>query len=91
VIEDFAWFLKLLKPELPATDQCLVLLYQCGPAGADFGQLRDWVHPRCRANLRRTLRRLVDDKAFSHKEGDHFVVTQSGRQEVEVRQLVEPT
>jgi hypothetical protein len=91
VIEDFDGFLKLLRPDLGATDQCLVLLYQRGRDGADVSELESWVHPRSRANLRRTLRSLADGKAFVHRVGEHYVITQSGRQQVEGRRLVAPT
>jgi hypothetical protein len=91
VIEDFDGFLKLLNPALTATDQCLVLLYQCGTAGAAYGELEHWVHPRSRTNLRRTLTRIVQDKAFAHRSGDRYVITQTGRKDVEKRKLIEPT
>lgn len=91
VIQDFDGFLKLLSPKLPATDQCLVLLYQCGTTGAEYGDLEQWAHPKSRANLRRTLTRLVQDKAFVHRMGAQYVITQTGRQDVEKRKLVQPT
>lgn len=90
VVEDFDGFLKLLNPALTATDQCLVLLYQRGPTGATYRELEQWVHPRSRTNLRRTLTRIVQDKAFVHRTGDHYVITQTGRQDVEKRKLIEP-
>lgn len=91
VIEDFDGFLKLLNPNLAATDQCLVLLYQRGAAAAEYAELEQWVHPKSRANLRRTLTRIVHDKAYAHRTGDRYVITQTGRQDVEKRKLVQPT
>jgi hypothetical protein len=90
VVQDFDGFLKLLNPKLSASEQCLVLLYQCGTAGAVQAELTEWVHPKSRANLGRTLNALVEDKAFLHKAGNRYVITQTGRREVETRQLVEP-
>jgi hypothetical protein len=90
VVQDFGGFLKLLNPKLGASDQCLVLLYQKGTKGADFKELEQWVHPKSKRNLRRTLRALVYDKAFAHEDGDHYRITQSGQREVERRKLVGP-
>jgi hypothetical protein len=90
VVQDFGGFLKLLNPKLGATDQALVLLYQCGPAGAEYEDLEQWVHPKSRKNLRRTLYALVHTKAFAHQIGDRYVITRRGQQDVERRTLVEP-
>jgi hypothetical protein len=90
VVQDFDGFLKLLNPKLGASDQCLVLLYQRGTDGADYEELEQWVHPKSRANLRRTLHGLVHDKAFVHQDGPRYRITLSGRQDVERRKLVQP-
>jgi hypothetical protein len=90
VVQDFGGFLKLLNPKLGASDQCLVLLYQRGKEGANFADLEQWVHPKSRDNLRRTLHRLAHDKAFVHKTGDDYEITRSGQLDVEARKLVEP-
>jgi hypothetical protein len=90
VVQDFGGFLKLLNAGLGATDQCLVLLYQRGTVGAEYGELEQWVHPASRKNLRRTLTRLVYDKAFVHQEDDRYFITGTGRQSVEVRRLIDP-
>ncbi|MGD9736252.1 MAG: hypothetical protein AB7V58_11710 [Solirubrobacterales bacterium] len=89
VIEEFGDYLKLLNPGLPAGQQCLVLLYQRGPDGADFADLESWVSPSARANLRRTVDRLVHDKAFVHEGDGRLVITGAGRKEVETRRLLE--
>lgn len=91
IIQDFDGFLKVLKPDLNAGDWCLVLLYQCGAAGATFDEMSEWVRPDMRANLKRTLRRLVHDKAFAHEAGNRFLITLRGQKEVEARRLVELT
>jgi hypothetical protein len=90
VVQDFGGFLKLLNPKLAASDQCLVLLYQRGTKGADLAELEQWVNPKSRGNLRRTLHRLTHDKAFVHKTGDHYQITRPGQLDVEARRLVEP-
>jgi hypothetical protein len=91
VVEDFDGFLKLQRAGLSAGDQCLVLLYQRGEDGADFEKLSEWVHPSAKANLRRTLKRLVHNRAFAHQRQDWYVITGSGRAEVQGRGLVEPS
>lgn len=90
VVQEFDDFLKVLNPELPASDYCLVLLYQCGARGAAFHQLRSWVRSTMRGNLRRTLARLVDEKAFAHNDGQRYLITLSGQQHVEARRLLNP-
>lgn len=90
VVQDFNGFLKLLNPSFGATDQALVLLYQRGAAGAEFVELEEWVNPKSRKNLRRTLYTLVHAKAFAHQTGDRYVLTRTGQQDVERRKLVQP-
>ena len=90
VVQDFDGFLKLLNPKLGASDQCLVLLYQRGTQGADYLELEQWVNPKSRANLRRTLTKLVHEKAFVHQDGDRYQITRRGQLDVEGRKLVEP-
>jgi hypothetical protein len=90
VIQDFQGALKILNPKLGASDQCLVLLYQRGAQGATYAELEQWVHPRSRANLRRTLRQLDRDKAFVHESGDEYRITRTGQREVETRKLTDP-
>lgn len=83
-------FPKVLRPELDASEYALLLLYHRGPSGAVYAELEDWVRPKMRANLRRTLARLVDDKAFVHLSGAKYVITQKGSREVERKKLFEP-
>jgi hypothetical protein len=89
VVQEFGDFLKVLRPELPASDFCEVLLYHCGTAGATFNQLNTWVKPTMQSNLRRTLARLEDDAALIHHDGTRYVITRKGRQDVENRRLVD--
>jgi len=90
VIQDFDGFLKVLNPALTATEHCLVLLYQTGSAGATYADLEKWARPPMRANLRRTLRRLVDDRAFVHFDGALYRITRTGQHYVEGQGLVRP-
>ncbi len=89
VIQDFDGFLKLLNPALQAGDQCLVLLYQRGEKGAEYDELYGWVKPKSRSNLKRTLSKLVNEKAYAHYSGTRYLITRTGQQEVEGRKLVE--
>lgn len=90
IIQDFDGFLKVLDTSLVASDFCLVLLYQRGLKGATFDQIKTWVRPQMRANLRRTLDRLVNDRATLHENNGQYYVTRSGELEVESRRLFEP-
>lgn len=67
VIEDFDGFLKVLNPSLLVSGYILVLLYERGAAGATFAELDQWVKPSMRGNLRRTLTKMIDDKAQIHE------------------------
>jgi hypothetical protein len=82
-IEDFKGFLKVLKTGLGASEHFLLLLYQRGPSGATLTELTTWARPAMRGNIRRTLGKLTDDKAFAHADGDRFFITRTGQQHVE--------
>lgn len=87
VIQDFDGFLKVLKPDLPASDYLLLLLYQRGKAGASYSELESWVRPTMRGHLRRTLWRLVEERAQVHHDGSMYFITMAGISEVELRRL----
>ena len=89
VVQDFDGFLKVLRPNLGASDFMLLLLYQRGLHGAVFGELIAWSRPSMRANLRRTLGRLVDETASVHFDGARYFITRVGEQDVERRRLFE--
>lgn len=89
LIQDFDGFLMVLNPSLGASDYCLVLLYRRGEQGATFDELSEWVQPTMQANLRRTLGRLVNTRAFVHQDGDRYYITRAGELDVETRQLLE--
>lgn len=86
-VQDFDGFLKVLNPGLKASEYVLLLLYERGTAGATYAELEQWVHPSMRQNLRRTLKALVDGKAFVHQGSKGFLLTRLGMQEVERRNL----
>ena len=65
----------------------ILLLYHCGKAGATFEELESWVRPSMRGELRRTIDRLVNSKAFVHDEHGRFTITQTGLAEVEGKKL----
>ena len=86
-VQDFQGFLKVLSPNLKATQYILLLLYERGTAGAEFRELQTWVRPTMRANLRATLARLVHDAAFVHEDGEKLYITKLGAREVEKKSL----
>jgi hypothetical protein len=86
-IQDFDGFLKVLKPDLKASEYVLLVLYERGSAGATYKEMEGWVRPAMRANLRTTLNRMVNDYAFLHASGDRFSITKRGAAEVEKRNL----
>lgn len=85
--EDFDGFLKVLRPELKASEYVLLILYERGKCGARYQDIEAWVQPKMRANLRRTLARLSDDQAFVHLAREYYVLTRLGIAEVEKRKL----
>jgi hypothetical protein len=88
VIEDFDGFLKVLNPKLGASDYCLVLLFHRGREGATIEEIKSWVRPSMRANLRRTLHRLEHDRALIHLDAGIFRITLSGVAEAERRGIM---
>ncbi len=87
VVQDFQGFLKVLNPSLRAADYVLVLLYQCGAAGASYADLVNWVRPQMKSNLRRTLTQLTHRYAYVHHAEPQFYITDTGKVEVERRKL----
>ena len=86
-VQTFGSFQKVLSPKLKAGDHVLLLLYHQGKHGATLDDLSAWVHPKMRANLRSTLRRLEHDKAFVHNDGTKYLITDAGLRDVERRKL----
>jgi hypothetical protein len=86
-IQEFSRFLKILNPKLKPAEFILLLLYERGSTGASYDELQKWVRPAMRANLRRTLGRLVHISAFAHDDGKRIFITKRGMSEVEARNL----
>lgn len=89
-VESFNGHLKVLKADLPASDLVLLLLYTKGPEGATTTEIRKWIRPSMRKNLARTIERLRDERSLVHSEGRTHVITATGVQEVEKRNLHAP-
>jgi len=88
LVQDFDGYLKVLDPTLPAGDHLLLLLCQRGSAGASTEQLRDWSRPDMRRNLKRTIARLVYDKAWAHEDNEKYFITETGIIEINCRKLL---
>ena len=80
VILECPGFLKVLRPNMPAGDLLLLLLYQQESKGADLPELRRWVRPSMRRNPRRTLDRLVMNMHSSIAAGLATTSPRSARQ-----------
>ncbi|VVB76000.1 Uncharacterised protein [uncultured archaeon] len=86
-VQIFGDFLKVLNPNLGASDRVMVLLYQCGVDGASFKALEEWMKPSMRINLKRTITNLIDEKCFVHFDGTNYKITRAGQKEVENRKI----
>jgi hypothetical protein len=87
IIQQFNGALKVLNPGLGAGDHCLVLLYHCASRGATFDEIRTWVRPKMRSNIKRTLLTLAEQKDLVHCDGHRYQITRLGEREVEQRRL----
>lgn len=90
IVQDFNGFLKILNPELQASDHCMVLLYQKGNDGVSEVELSQWVRPKMRTNLKRTLAVLVHKKDLVHFDGSRYIITRAGELHVEQKNLITP-
>jgi hypothetical protein len=88
-VEEFGEFLKTLRPSLGPSDRILLLLYHCADAGATVTELSNWLKPKQRANLRRTLEQLEHDKDYIVGTNGRYRLTRRGISAIEVRRLVE--
>jgi hypothetical protein len=86
-VQDFDGFLKILNTSLRASEYVLLILYERGSAGATYNEIESWVNPNMRSNLQRTLRRRTDDQASIHSAKGRYLITKSGRAEVERKKL----
>lgn len=88
-IEDISGYLKVLRRGLGASDIVVLLLYARGEPGASFEELKTWVRPPMRTNLRRTLNKLEHQEAYVHNSGAAYKITRSGQHYVEEKKLME--
>ena len=85
VVDGFPRVLKDLK----ASDFCLVLIFWAGASGVEFSALSDWVRPKMRTNLRRTLSQL-EEKNYIHLTGSKIRILIPGERTVEESGLIQP-
>jgi hypothetical protein len=88
-VEEFGDFLKTLRPSLGPGDRILLLLYHCADAGATSAELSNWLKPKQRANLSRTLTQLEYDKDYIVGTEGRYRLTRRGISAIETRRLVE--
>jgi hypothetical protein len=88
-VEEFGDFLKTLRPSLGPSDRVLLLLYHCADAGATMAELSNWLKPKQRANLSRTLVQLEHDKDYMVGTKGRYRLTRRGISAIETRHLVE--
>jgi hypothetical protein len=88
-VEQFGDFLKTLRPSLGPSDRILLLLYHRADAGATAAELSDWLKPKQRTNLSRTLAQLEHDKDYIVPAGGKYRLTRRGIFAIESRNLVE--
>jgi hypothetical protein len=86
-VEDFDGFLKVLRPGSKVSEYLLLVLYERSSAGATLEDLRAWVKPSMRANLRRTLDGLVHKDALIHEGNGRYFLTKLGKAKVEKNNL----
>ncbi|MCJ7430090.1 hypothetical protein MUO83_02590 [Candidatus Bathyarchaeota archaeon] len=84
LIQDFNGFLKILKPELKLQEKVLAFLYYRGYEGATVKELNHWLSNRIQTGyMNLTLGKLEHEKAYVHREGDRYFITDTGRRFVE--------
>ena len=88
LIQVFDGFPRVLK-RLKASEHLLVLLYWRGAEDVTYDELHAWARASMRSNMKRTLTSL-DDKDLIHLQGDRYVLTHLGEEDVEQRKLLEP-
>lgn len=88
-VEEFGDFLKTLRPSLGPSDRILLLLYHCADTGASSTELSNWLKPKQRTNLSRTLAQLEYDKDYIVGTNARYRLTRRGISAIETRRLVE--
>ncbi len=87
VIQNFDGVPRVLR-DLPASDTCLLLLYQNGSGPMTIEDLRGAVKPTMRRNLGRTLQRL-DNLNHVHVADGMIWITRLGERRVEEERLAD--
>ena len=88
-VEQFGDFLKTLRPSLGPSDRVLLLLYHCADGGATAAEFSNWLKPKQRANLSRTLAQLEYEKDYIVFTSGRYQLTRRGISAIESRHLVE--
>jgi hypothetical protein len=88
-VEQFGDFLKTLRPSLGPSDRIPLLLYHCADSGATASELSNWLKPKQRTNLHRTLAQLEHDKDYIVFADGKYRLTRRGISAIESRRLVE--
>ncbi|MGN6294251.1 MAG: hypothetical protein ACTHMV_16005 [Chitinophagaceae bacterium] len=88
-IEDFDGFLKTLRPSIGPSDRILLLLYHKNTIGATQEQLKNWLKPSQRANIKRDLNKLEHEKDFITLQNGKYLITRLGIIEVQKKKLLE--
>ena len=84
LIQDFNGFLKILKPELKLPEKVLAFLYCRGSEGATVKELNQWLANRIQTgHMNLTMGKLEHEKAYVHRQGDCYFITDTGRRYVE--------
>lgn len=88
-VEEFGDLLKTLRPSLGPSDRILLLLYHRADTGATSDELSNWLKPKQRTNLSRTLAQLEYDKDYIAGTEGRYRLTRRGISAIEGRRLVE--
>lgn len=88
-IENFNGFLKTLKPNLGPGDRMLLLLYHRNTEGATLNELKSWLKPSQRTNIKRDLTKLEHEKDFLTFQNSKYYITRLGIVEVQKKKLLE--
>jgi hypothetical protein len=80
-------FPRVLR-DLRAGEHCLVLLYGAGSQGIAYSDLLQWVRPKMKTNLRRTLDSLISEDLI-HRDGETYLILRPGEKYVEEKGLIQ--
>ncbi|HML02963.1 MAG TPA: hypothetical protein VK487_06280 [Candidatus Bathyarchaeia archaeon] len=84
LIQDFNGFLKMLNPNLRLPEKILAFLYYRSSEGATVKEMNQWLANRIQTgHMNLTLGKLEHQKAYVHRDGDRYLITETGRKYVE--------